>query len=130
MSAITIFVKDYVGLVADISELMGKSAINILSIHAEQMGDNAIISLETDDMEKSLKLLNENQFPAMGRECVLIKLPDQPGELGRVSRSIADAGVEIRGINMIENKDGVNLIAIISSDDDKIRNLLQDKVVK
>jgi hypothetical protein len=121
--------KDRKGLVAEISELLGFSGINIDVINARSRQGLAEIRLTTSDNDRSLSVLNEAGFKAVSDENILVRVDDAPGRLGRISRTLSENNIDIRGIAMIEQNQGFNIVSIVTDDDAKTRQVLKDVLV-
>ncbi len=130
MKYIMIINKDRRGLVTEISELLSKNEINIDSINAHSELGFAEIRLFTSDNYKSLSILNDAGFRSVPDENILVKIDDKPGALGRISRTLSENDINIRGITMIEQNEGTNIVAIVTDQDDKAREILSDTLVK
>lgn len=130
MNYIMIINKDRKGLVALISELLGKHRINIDSINAQSKNGLAEIRLCTSENDTALSILNESGFKAVPNENILVRIDDKPGALGRISRTLSENNIDIRGITMVEQNDGANIVSIVTDKDDKAREILNDALVK
>lgn len=122
--------KDRKGLVAQISELMGKHNINIDSINANSEQGFAEIRLFTSDNDMALSILNESGFKALPDENILVRIQDTPGALGSISRTLSENDIDIRAITMIEQNQGSNIVAIVTDQDENARRILKDSLVK
>ena len=129
MKYITIIHQDSHGLVAEISELLGLNHINIDKINAQAAHGMADIRLFTSDIDNTLAILNESGYQAFSYENVLVCIEDKPGALGMVSRTLSESSIDIRGITMIRQGDGFNIVAITTDDDEKTRHVLKDRLV-
>jgi len=129
MYKITIISKDYTGLIADITELLTVKRINISSISADKVGENAVISLQTSQQEEALLVLTDAGFKATGHGSVLVRVIDAPGYLAKIARKLADNKVDIIGVAMIEQDSGYNVLSITSDNDDDVREILGDILV-
>ncbi|PLX71741.1 MAG: hypothetical protein C0602_00660 [Denitrovibrio sp.] len=129
MKTITIVSKDYTGLVADITELLTANRIYISSITAEKVGADALIRLLTEQYENAIRVLNEADFHAVGEGAVLVRVVNKPGTLAAISRKLAENSVDIKGINMIQQNEGYNVLAITSDVDDDVREILGDILI-
>ena len=58
-----------------------------------------------------------------------MRIEDTPGALAKISRALAEKGVDIRGINMIQQNKGFNVVAISSNMDEKTKTILTDILV-
>lgn len=130
MKYIMIIHKDRRGLVAEISELLGQNNINIDSINANSELGFAGIKLFTSDNDLALSVLTESGFKAVPDENILVRIDDVPGALGRISRTLSEHNINIRGITMIEQNQGSNIVAIVTDQDEKTRKILKDALVK
>ena len=57
MKSVTIVSDDRVGLLADISYVLGKSNVNIEGLSVDVVGGKAIISIEVKDQKKASDIL-------------------------------------------------------------------------
>ncbi|WP_196140197.1 ACT domain-containing protein [Aliikangiella sp. G2MR2-5] len=129
MRRITIVTKDYTGLIADITEVLGKENINIESIDAEKIDTTALIKITSDDADKAYQILVDAGFHVVSQAGLLIKLKDKAGALAQVSRKLAENCVDIRGVNMVEQHDGYRIVALSCSDSDKAGEILSDVII-
>ena len=130
MKYIMIINKDRKGLVAEISELLGHHNININSIGAHSEHGFAQIRLYTSDNDKALSILNESGFKSVPDEHILVRLDDKPGALGRISHTLSENNINIRNITMIEQNEGSTIVAIVTDNDTKTSEILNEALVK
>ncbi|MEM3422353.1 MAG: ACT domain-containing protein [Candidatus Bilamarchaeaceae archaeon] len=129
MKPITIVADDKVGLLADISYILGKAKINIESINVEVVGGKAVISLTLSDRERGKSVLEAANYKVNELDSIILKLADRPGELSKVTNLLAKEGVNITNVHMI-TKDGKNtLIALMVDKPRKAETLLKEYVV-
>ncbi len=129
MNNIMIISKDRKGLVAEITELLGLNKININTINARSEKGIAEIRLSTSDNDRSLSVLNEAGIKAVSDENILVRVDDAPGTLGQISRTLSESNIDIRGISMLEQNHGFNIVSIITDNDAKTRQVLKDILV-
>ena len=130
MKYIMIINKDRKGLVAEISELLGQNNINIDLINANSELGFAGIKLFTSDNDLALSILTESGFKAAPDENILVRIDDVPGALGCISRTLSESNINIRGITMIEQNQGFNIVAIVTDQDENARIILKDALIK
>jgi len=129
MKPITIIADDKVGLLADISYVLGKAKINIESINVEVIGGKAIISLTLSDRERGKSVLEAAGYKVNELDSIVLKLPDKPGELSKVTNLLAKEGINIMNVHMI-TKDGKNtIISLVVDKPRKAETLLKDHIV-
>ncbi|MFQ3196341.1 MAG: hypothetical protein ACI8R9_000004 [Paraglaciecola sp.] len=124
MKNITIVTKNYTGLIADITEVLSQARLNIEAIYAEKVESTALVKLKSCDADKAYQVLCDAGYHVVSRAGLLVRVIDESGALAKISRSLAEHKIDIRGINMIEQHDGFNIVAISCSDSDKAREVL------
>jgi len=129
MRNITIVAKDYTGLIADITEVLSKERLNIESIEAEKVESTALVKLKSCDADKAFQVLTDAGYHVVSRAGLLVRVLDESGALAKISRTLAESEIDIRGINMVEQHDGFNIVAISCSDSDKAREVLGKMVL-
>ena len=66
-----------------------------------KVGKDAIIYLAIKDEKRAKEVLGNNGYRVMSSDNLLVKLKDSPGELSKLSKSLADGGVNIENIHML-----------------------------
>lgn len=128
MKTITIIADDRVGLLADISYILGKSKINIESISVDVAASKAIISLTVKDADKAKRILRNSGYNVTETNAMIIKLPDKPGELSRVTSMLANQNVNIENVHVL-SRDGKNTILSLVIDKPKKAQELLDEFI-
>lgn len=118
MKTITIMTDDRVGLLADISYLLGKTKVNIESVNVDVVGGKAIITLLVKDHQKAKSVLENSGFKLAEANTVMVKLTDQPGELSKITAMLASEKINIERMNIV-SKDGKNTILSFNVDNPK-----------
>ena len=96
MKTVTIVTEDRVGLLADVSGILGDNRINISSISAEAHGKTSVLNIVTDNPAKAKAVLKKAGYDVSDFEMVVVRLKNKPGELARLTRELAENGVDIR----------------------------------
>lgn len=126
MKPITIVENDRVGLLADISYILGKNKINIETISVNVVGGKAVIVLTTSNPKKAVEVLSQNGYKNLDEDYLVVKLEDKPGELSRITSIVSSAGVNIMNVHLL-GRDGKSTIVALKVDKDrKARELLKD----
>ena len=91
---LTIILEDRPGTLADLGETLGKAGININGGCGVQIEGKGEVHVLVDDAAAAKQALEGAGITvADEREVLVVKVDDHPGELGEISRKIADAGV-------------------------------------
>jgi hypothetical protein len=88
-------VPNKVGLLAAISSAVAEAKVNISAICAYGMGKKAYFMVLTENSAKVKKVLGSLKTKVEEEDVVTVELPNKVGELGKVAKKIADAGVDI-----------------------------------
>jgi hypothetical protein len=129
MDQITILVEDRPGALADICEAFGHSGVNIKAISAEGLGEAGVIRIVTGDVNTAKRALNREGFNYRVAEIVSIRLPDKPGELGKVTRRLADEEINIQYIYILGREKGATDIALRVGDVENTRIVLEKYLI-
>jgi hypothetical protein len=109
MKSITLIAEDRVGLLPDISYILGKAGIGIESLSVDVVGKNVIIALTVKDPRRALEILQGSGYRAVDLDSIVIKLPNKPGELNRIADTLSNEGVDIENLSTLslDNNSGV-----------------------
>lgn len=115
------------GLIADVTEALARAEINIESVDAEQVGDNAVIVLNVDQYDRALQCLRGFQdIQIVTEDAILVKLKNQPGALAQITRRFTDADINVRSVRFIQRDDDFALVAISTDRTDAALALVAD----
>jgi hypothetical protein len=126
VKTLTIVADDKVGLLADISYVLAKSKINIDSVNVDVVAGKAIISLGIHDAIKAKQVIEAAGYSVEEANSVVIKLPDNPGELSRVTDMLSKDGIGIQSVHTL-SKDGKTTVIALLVDKPRRANTLLDK---
>ncbi len=112
MKEVTIVTKNRVGALADMCEALGKFGVNIQSISAQGLGDSGVIRLVTTDEKTAKNVLEKAGFGVVLGDVLTLKLFDRPGELGKMTRKLADANINIECVYLLGKNKGYTEVAI------------------
>ncbi|MFH1222182.1 MAG: ACT domain-containing protein [Candidatus Micrarchaeota archaeon] len=129
MRPLTIVADDKVGLLADISYILGKSKINIESISVDVVGGKAVISLTLSDRERGKSILEAANYKVNDLESIVMKLPDKPGELSRITSLLSKEGININNVHMISRDGNKTILSLIVDKPRKAEGLLKEYLV-
>ena len=130
MRQLSIITNSHVGIIAEVTEALAKKNININNINAQLFEDKAIITVEVDNYELALAELNNlNNFQVIAEDSIIIKLPNEPGALAKISRRFTDANVDLLSIRFIQRNDDFGLVAISTERSDIALELIKDVLV-
>ena len=117
------------GLLAEVTGLLANSQVNLMDCSGQVVGQTAVISLQADPYLDGLRILSEAGYHVYASETLLVRLDAAPGALARLSRRLADAGVEVRGLHFVNKDARAGIVALETADQEKAREVLKDSLV-
>ena len=135
MKEITIVAPNEVGALAEIATVLGNNGINIDSISAQGFGEVGIIRLITSDVNSAMKVLerfaaSKEGYDVSSSDVISISLHDKPGELGKITRMIARAGVNLECIYQLKRYEGKTELVVKTTDIDKTIEALKSEGIE
>ena len=130
MKQITLVVADRVGLLADISYMLGKAKVNIDSLSVEVQGGKSVINLVVSDERKASQVLKSNGYNVLAGEMLVIKVKDEPGALSEISKKLQKAKINIESIYLLTRGEGYSLDALMVDKPKKAKKVLAGYLVK
>jgi len=130
MKQITVVVADKVGVLAELSYLLGKARVNIEAISAEVQGGKSVINLVVSDEKKAEMILKSNGYHVLSGEMLVVKLKDAPGALSEISKKLQKAKINIESIYLLTRGEGHSLDAIMVDKPKKAKKVLAEYLVK
>lgn len=101
---LTVILEDRPGTLADMSEALGSARINIDGVCGITQQGKGDIHILVEDAAGARQVLEANGMNVSAeREVLVMEVEDQPGALGDIARSLANAGVNIEFIYAATN---------------------------
>src|SRR5712691_11769045 len=89
--------KNRPGALADLAERLASRGVDLKAIGGGSMGDSGHVIMTTADDETTKAVLDDGGYIYIEGESILAEVDDRPGGMARLSRALADAGVNIYG---------------------------------
>lgn len=122
MKQITVIIENKIGALASITEILGKSGINIVSISAQGFENTGIVRILTPDIVTATNELAKAGFNALVSDVIILKMLDKPGELYKTTKKLSKDGVNIRSVYII-GKDSEGRTEVVIDPEDYKRAL-------
>jgi hypothetical protein len=101
---LTVLLEDRPGTLANMSEALGDAKINIEGICGVPHQGQGVIHILVEDAAGARRALEAKGMNVSAeREVLIMKVKDRPGALGKIARSLANAGVNIEFIYAATN---------------------------
>ena len=129
MKALTIVHDDHPGLLAEVATLLEREGIAVQDFAGISVGETAVISLTVEHYKDVFRLLSDAGYRVIASEHLLVRLEKHPGALAELSRRLADANVDVRGMHIVNKDDKAGIVALETLDHEKAREVLRDILV-
>jgi hypothetical protein len=110
MKSVTIVAEDRVGLLADISYILGKSNMNIDGLSVDVLGGKAVIALEVRDPRKALDVLGRNGFMTTNPEAIVIRASSD--SMGRITEMLEGEKIEVKQMSTLSSDSSDAIFAL------------------
>jgi len=117
------------GLLAELTECLAAKSIDIEQIVVETHGSGALVRMEVAGDDAALECLAAAGYQAVTDDVVLARIADRAGELARVSRRLAEAGINIRALHHVRRDAGFAVVAISTDDNPRARDVIGDEML-
>lgn len=112
--------EDRPGSLAKLTEALGKGGVNIEGIAAIPSGGKGDIRVVMGNAAGARQALQGAGITVEGeREVLVVDLPHRPGELAKVARKLADAGVNIDSVYSMGDRGGNRQVVLGVNDLEK-----------
>ena len=113
------------GALASLSESLAARGVDLRAIGGGGIGELGHIILTTADDHTTRTVLTEEGYTFIEGESILTEVDDRPGGMARVSRALADAGVNIYGHLFLGRWGDRAMFAFVVDDPEKARPILE-----
>lgn len=122
MKNLVISLEDVPGSLADMAETLAKADINIEGVLQVPSERKVEVHILIEDVSKTRHILEEAGIKVVEElDVLVIECKNQPGEVGRITRKVADAGININLIYIASR----NRMVLGVDDLDKARTALK-----
>jgi len=122
MKQITVIIENKIGALASITDVLGRSGVNIVSISAQGFENTGIIRILTPDIITATNELSKAGFNAVVSDVIILKMIDRPGELSKTTKKLSKDGLNIRSVYII-GKDNEGRTEVVIDPEDYKRAL-------
>lgn len=114
---ISVFIENKPGHLAEVTELLAKSKVDITALSLADTADFGILRLIVDRPELAQTVLRENGFIVKSTDVLAVAMEDQPGGLSSVLNMITEAGISIEYMYaFVGKKDGKAVVVMRVND--------------
>ena len=129
MKTLSIVQEDHPGLLAEVATLLEQEGIAVSDFAGQTVGNTAVLSLTAERYKDVFRLLSDAGYRVIASEHLLVRLERQPGALAELSRRLAEAEVDVRGMHIVNKDEKAGIVALETADHKKARKILKDILV-
>jgi hypothetical protein len=130
MKEITVLVPNKIGVLAEVTDELGKNGVNIVSISAMGIGDVGVIRLITSDERSAMNILTKyiatkkERYEVKLADVIIVSIPDKAGELAKICKRLSKLGINIETVYLLKREAGIaELIIRPEKVDEALREL-------
>lgn len=124
----SIFLENKSGRLTEVTEVLGKSGVNLTAMSIADNSDFGILRCIVSDPDKAYQLLKDEGFTVKVTDVIGMTVPNTPGSLAVILKHLSDNGVFIEYLYSFANGDGANVI-IRPNNLENCERILQEKKV-
>jgi hypothetical protein len=114
---ISVFIENKSGRLAEVAGVLGGAGVNIRALSLADTSDFGILRLIVNDCEKAKQVLKEKGFTVSKTEVVAIEVPDRPGGLSDILRTLDMESINVEYMYAFVERCGENAVIIFRFDE-------------
>ena len=123
----SVFMPNRPGALARMAKLFADSGVNIVGISSEVRDDSALVRIAVDGDEDRSGILSKAGFASVEGRLLAVDVEDQPGQLAKVAKLLADGGINITNVYGTSFSRQVSRILFAVDSADAAAELLQNQ---
>ena len=100
-----------------LADLLAQHCLNIRALSLSQNKEKGFLRLIVNDTDKAKQLIEAEGFQVTLQEVLVIEVPDKPGGLAGVLRSIQDSSMKVEFLSAFTQKSGEQGLIILRFSD-------------
>ena len=129
MKELSIVTDNRIGTLANVAEALGGVGINIEAIAAYEQGGRAVFRVLTNDELSARKALEKapGVKGVVVSDVLVLKMINRPGELGKLTRKMANRGIDLESVYIVSKREDFTEVAIkpIEEHLEKVKSILK-----
>jgi len=116
ITQLSVFLDNREGVLADLTEYLGASGINIRALSVAESRDFGVIRMIVPDPSRAADLLGRKGYNIQKVEVLAVRVADEPGGLGKALRVLADEHLNVDYLYTFLDKLGDHAVVILRVD--------------
>jgi hypothetical protein len=109
---ISVFVENKKGRLARITDVLGQAGIDLIALSIADTTNFGIMRCIVSDPDKTIELLRSHGFTASTTEVIVAEVPDKPGGLAGVLKTLDMAGISVEYLYSFVRTHGKNALIL------------------
>ena len=128
---VAIFIENRSGRLAEVTSILAQADINIRAIFVADTADFGILRVIVDQPEQAVRALKEGGFTVSITPVVAIEMPDRPGGLWGVLKTLESIGLNVEYMYAVITRSGNNAVVVFRFDEpERAVRILQEAGVR
>jgi hypothetical protein len=130
MKSITIVTEDKVGLLANVSYILGSAHINIETLSVEVHGGTSIINISVKDDRRAIELLKSNGYNVLESEMLVVTIRDEPTQMAAFTAKLLKNKINILSMHQLAKDGKFDTFSVKVDHPSKAKRLLGEYLAK
>lgn len=114
---VSIFLENRSGGLADVIDVLARSAIDVKAITVADMADFGILRLIVEDADRTRAVLKEAGFTVEKTRVIAVEVPDRPGGLAVALQALRGRDINVEYMYSAARKSGERAIVVFRVDE-------------
>ena len=124
---ISVFLENRAGQLAEITGILSENHIDLRALNIAEPADYGVLRLITSDAQKASSVLLEHGFILTMTPVTAVAVPDRPGGLSELLRSMSEAQIDIEYMySVFGQKEGLAYMIFRVADTEKLDAVLAE----
>ena len=125
---LSVFLENRAGMLVEITSLLAEAEIDIEALTIAETSEYGILRFIVDSPKKAMTVLKAGGFVASLTHVIALKMPNKPGALNDIARTLADEGISIEYLYAcVAREEGSAFVILRVEDTDAAVVLLTEK---
>ncbi len=125
MKQLTVFIENRIGRLEQVTDILTKKNINIVSISLSDTGEYGMLRMLVSQPAEACAALSDSGYSAMLTDVVAVKLIHHFGMLNKLTSTISENGIDIKYMYALQSGEDAAIV-VKTSDDARCKELLKN----
>jgi hypothetical protein len=131
ITQISVFLENRKGRLSEVCSMLGQAGINIRALTIAETETFGVLRMVVDKPSETVDLFRKNGITANRTDVVAAEVPDKPGGLAEVLKTLSDSDVNVEYMYGFVEKHSENALLVFRFDDpDRAAEILRQNGLK